>query len=156
MQEMDRRVGFLRLMLADITNRERQAAEATKQLRAQLTRVADVTVQFNGSVTGALAAMSEIEERLVQQEMLLRHLGMLRRRARAELDALLVTRDIAAARDRLAELETERQSIPPDAPDAPQRLAEIDAEVRELHSHIEAASDAAARSLAGDTSEPAR
>ena len=156
MQEMDRRIGFLRLTLADITDRERQAGEAIRQLRAQLARVADATVQFNGSVTSALAAMSEIEERLVQQETLLRHLGMLRQRASAELDALLVTRDIAAARDRLAKLETERQSIPPDAADASQRLAEIDAEMRELRSHIEAASAAAARSLAGQAGEPPR
>lgn len=153
MQEMDRRIGFLRLMLADITDRERQAGEATRQLRAQLARVADVTVQFNGSVTSALAAMSEIEERLAQQETLLRHLGMLRRRASTELDALLVTRDISAARDRLAELETERQSIPPDAADTAQRLGEIDAEMHELRSHIEAASDAAVRSLAGHASD---
>src|SRR5579872_6636468 len=75
MQEMDRRIGFLRLTLADITDRERQAGETTRQLRAQLARVADATVQFNGSVTNALAAMSEIEERLAQQETQLRHLG---------------------------------------------------------------------------------
>lgn len=156
MQEMDRRIGFLRLTLADITDRERQASEATRQLRAQLARVADATVQFNGSVTSALAAMSEIEERLAQQETQLRHLGILRGRAGAELDALLVTRDIATARDRLAELETERQSILPDANDAAQRLAEIDAEMRELRSHIEVASDAAARSLAGHASDQER
>ena len=156
MQEMDRRVGFLRLMLADITDRERQASEAAKQLRAQLARVADVTVQFNGSVAGALSTMAEIEEPLSQQETLLRHLAMLRRRARAELDALLVTRDIAAARARLAELETERQSLTPDASNAEQRLADIDAEVRELRDHIEAASDAAARSLTGQSADQER
>ncbi|HLZ21558.1 MAG TPA: hypothetical protein VKQ30_05500 [Ktedonobacterales bacterium] len=156
MQEMDRRVGFLRLMLADITDRERQTGEATKQLRTQLTHVADVTAQFNGAVATALAAMSEIEERLAQQDMLLRHLGMLRRSARAELDALLVTRDIAAARDRLVELEAQRQSIAPGAPDAVQRLAGIDAEMRELRSHIEAASDIAARSLASHTGDHER
>lgn len=156
MQEMDRRVGFLRLMLADITDRERTASETAKQLRAQLARVADVTVQFNGSVAGALAAMSEIEEPLAHQETLLRHLGMLRRRARAELDALLVTRDVAAARVRLAELESERQSLPPDSPDAARRIADIDAEARELHDRIEAASDAAARSLASQPNEQER
>ena len=154
MQEMDRRVGFLRLMLADIANRERQVGEGTKQLQAQLTRVADVTVQFNGSVAGALGAMAEIEEQLAQQATLQRHLGMLRQRARAELDALLVTRDIASARDRLAELETQRQAIAPDAPDAVQRLADIDTEMHELRASIEAASAAVARSLTGGASEP--
>ncbi|MGH2515370.1 MAG: hypothetical protein ACRDHP_06920 [Ktedonobacterales bacterium] len=157
MREMDRRVGFLRLTLADIADRERQAGEASRQLHAQLRRVADVTVQFNGSVAGALATMAEIEERLTRQETLLRHLGLLRQRASAELDALLVTRDIAGARERLDELERERQSLAldtPDTPDASERLAAIDAEMRELRGAIEAASVAAARSLVSGSGEP--
>lgn len=155
MREMDRRIGFLRLLLADIANREQEAGDGSRQIQAQLRRVADVTVQFNGSVAGALAAMSEIEERLTRQETLLRHLSLLRQRARAELDALLVTRDIAGTRERLAELERERQSVALDTPDSSQRLAAIDAEMHELHSAIEAASEAAARSLAGNnSSEP--
>src|SRR5262245_33819483 len=111
MREMDRRVGFLRLLLADITDRERQAKEAVSQLRAQLRRIVDYTVQHNRSVASALAGMAEIEERLTQQEATLRHLVMLRQRAQGELHALLVTRDVAEARARLSELDAQRARL---------------------------------------------
>ena len=111
MQEMDRRIALLRLLLADITAREREANEAIIQLRKQLQRVVDFTVQYNGSVAGALSSLSEVEERLTQQEVSLRHLGMLRERAVGELQALLVTRGVTDARARLAELEAKRLEL---------------------------------------------
>lgn len=111
MQEMDRRIALLRLLLADITRRERETSEAITQLRKQLTRVVDFTVQYNGSVMGALSSLAEVEERLTQQESTLRHLRMLRERASSELHALLVTRGVADARTRLAELEMQRREL---------------------------------------------
>jgi chromosome segregation ATPase len=162
MREMDRRVGLLRLLLADITDRERLANEAHRQLRGQLQRIVDFTIQYNGGVANALASMLEVEERLTQQEATLRHLGMLRERARGELNALLVTRDIATARARLTELEAQRAQLlaaqegrtssdqptnsGADAVTTPP-LPEIDAEIASLRAAIEEASDAAARSL---------
>ena len=165
MREMDRRVGFLRLLLADITDRERQAKEAASQLRAQLRRIVDYTVQHNGSVANALASMAEIEERFAQQEATLRHLAMLRQRAQDELHALLVTRDVAEARARLVELEAQRarllsaagtdaENTQAQPPTSPATVAEIDAEIAELRAAIQAASDAAARALtAGDVGQ---
>jgi len=161
MREMDRRVGFLRLLLADITDRERQAKEAASQLRTQLRHIVDYTVQHNGSVPNALAGMAELDERLAQQEAILRHLTMLRQRAQGELHALLVTRDVAEARARLAELDTQRSRLlsgpRADVENASAQpslshatLAEIDAEIAELRAAIQAASDAAARALTGD------
>lgn len=156
MQEMDRRVALLRLLLADITNRERQATEAAKQLRAQLKRIVDFTVQYNGGVANGLAALAELEEQLAQQEMTLRHLGMLRQRARSEMEALIITHSVADAQARLAELEARRATLlavmPPAATEgqsdaANGELASIDAEITELRAQIEAASDAAARTL---------
>ncbi len=172
MREMDRRVGILRLLLADIADRERQAEEARKQLEGQLRRIVDFTVQYNGGVSNALASMAEVEDRLREQEAAWRHLTLLRDRARSELHALIVTRDIAEAQRRLAELEAQRARLlaspsetPPSEPspsattDAAQptaapSLAEIDAEIASLRGAIEAASAAAARSLAnGDSGQ---
>jgi hypothetical protein len=172
MQEMDRRVALLRLLLADITHREDQAREACRQLRVQLGRVADFTVQYNGGVANALAAMGEVEERLSQQETILRHLGMLRQRASSEMEALLVTRGVADARVRLAELEARRAAlaaaaltttsssptdpVPAASPDEAE-LAAIEAEMRELRAQIQAASEAAARALTegrGEAGQP--
>lgn len=169
MREMDRRVGLLRLLLADIADRERLAAEESKRLRGQLRRIVDFTVQYNGGVANALAGMLEVEERLAQQEMTQRHLGMLRERARGELHALLVTRDIAAARARLDELEAQRaRLLEASAPGERQAgevpaatpaeagtatLSEVEAEIASLRAAIEEASDAAARSLTGQPNE---
>lgn len=169
MQEMDRRVALLRLMLADITDRERQAADAVRMLKGQLNRIVEFTVQRNGGVSNALAAMAETEERLAQQEITLRHLAQLRKRAQSEIEALLVTRGVADARVRLAELETRRASLLErlTAPDVPSEamsgaasvnseLAEIDAEITDLKAQIEAASDAAARALTSGEPRPTR
>lgn len=167
MQEMDRRVAMLRLLLADIADRERQSNDAVRLLRGQLNRIVDFTVQRNGGVANALAAMTETEERLAEHETTLRHLALLRRRAQSEIEALLVTRGVADARVRLTELESRRATVltgllTPDDPEraldvgaaASAELAEIDAEITELKGQIEAASDAAARALAGDESRP--
>jgi len=149
MQEMERRIALLRLLLADITARERQAREAQDQLRGQLTRIVDFTVRQNAGVSHSLSAMEEVEERLAQQETMLRHLALLRGRAQTELQALLVTRGVADANARVAELETRRATLlTPGQTDAPHdEVAAIDAEIVELQGLIQQASEAAARSL---------
>jgi chromosome segregation ATPase len=157
MQEMDRRLALLRLLLADITARERQAEAALAQLRTQLTRIVEFTVQYNGGVVNALASMAEVEERLAAQEMALRHLGLLRQRARGELEALIVTREVGDARKRLDELEVKRAALLGHGERgelAGHELAQVDAEIAELRATIEAASDAAARALARRPDEP--
>lgn len=154
MQEMDRRVGLLRLMLADITDRERQGQAGLATLRGQLKRIVEFTVQRNGGVGSALTSMAEVEERLARQEAELRHLSLLRQRAEGEIQALLVTRGIADARARLAELERRRVSLAEQqtigdsgaAPDAGE-LAAIETEIAALHAEIHSASQAAARAL---------
>ena len=161
MQEMDRRVGILRLLLADLSARRQQTEDARAQLQAQIGRLVEFTVRRNGTVGNALAAMADVEERLARAEADLRHIELLRRRAQAELDALVVTRQVADARARLDELERRRTELlaPANAPTgtvgsvgplaaAPSaELAEIDAEMAELRATIAAASDAAARAL---------
>ncbi len=149
MPEMERRIALLRLLLADITDRERQARATQEQLRGQLTRIVDFTVRQNAGVSHALSAMEEVEERLAQQETRLRHLALLRARSQGELQALVVTRGVADARARLTELEQRRaQLVAADQPEGPAaELAQIDAEIAELQALIQQASDQAARSL---------
>jgi NADH dehydrogenase/NADH:ubiquinone oxidoreductase subunit G len=150
MQEMDRRVGMLRLLLADIGDRERQAGDALRQLRGQRARIVDFTVQFNGGVANALTALREVEEQITLQDMMVQHLALLRQRARSELDALLVTRGVADAHARLAELEQRRDELAaaPSAEAAPHaERAAIEAEIAELRASINSASEAAARAL---------
>lgn len=152
MQELDRRVGLLRLLLADLTARRQQAEDAREQLRAQIGRLVDYTVRLNGAVGNALAALADVDERLQPMEADLRHIELLRRRAQEELDALLVTRGVADARAQAEALERRRAELlaadtrATDAA-AQDELAAIEAELAELRATIEAASDAAARAL---------
>lgn len=167
MHEIDRRMALLRLMLADITAREAQSRANEQQLRAQHRRVIDFAVQRNAGVGNALAALAETEARLVEETLTLRHLEELRRRAQSELEALLLTRSVSDAQQRLAELEARRQelmkaaSASADADIAPpeafqgHEVAEIAAEMAELKALIEDASASAARALAEQQAERA-
>lgn len=111
MQELDKRIGLLRLLLADVDAREQQRAELSKQYRLQLQHIVEVTVVQTGDLGAALAAMHEVEERLAEVERTGRHLGLVRARAATELEALLLTRRVAEAQAQLAELEARQQDV---------------------------------------------
>ena len=111
MQELDKRIGLLRLLLADVEAREQQRAELSKQYRLQLQHIVEVTVVQTGDLGAALAAMHEVEERLAEVERTGRHLGLMRARAATELEALLLTRRVAEAQAQLAELEARQQDV---------------------------------------------
>ena len=167
MQEIERRMAFLRLMLADITSREELCQANLQQLQTQQQRVIDFAVQRNASVASALSLLAETEERLRQEQMTQRHLHALRRRAQSELETLLLTRGVSDAQKRLAELEARRQVLlqaaSPQPPEAPQaaptpptpptlptqagELGEIEAEIAQLKQLIDDASTSAARTL---------
>jgi hypothetical protein len=149
MHEMDRRIGLLRLLLADLTARREQTSELKAQLRAQITRMVEFTVHRGGMVGNALAAMADLEERVARADMDLRHIERLRQHAQQELDALVVTQGVADARARLEALErraAELRTTPDGAASA--ELREVEAEMAELRAGIETASDHAARALA--------
>src|SRR5690349_13326697 len=111
MNEIDKRIGLLRLLLADIDGRMAQKDESISQYRTQLTRIVEATVAHAGDVGQALTAMAEVEERLAGAEVGRRHLTQLRQRAARELEALLLTRRVAEAQAQLAELEGQRQEL---------------------------------------------
>jgi Rps23 Pro-64 3,4-dihydroxylase Tpa1-like proline 4-hydroxylase len=147
MQELDRRVGMLRLLLADLSARRQQTEDLRTQLRQQVDRLVEFTVRRNAVVANALSAMADLDERQRRAEADLRHIELLRHRAQQELDALLVTRGIGEARARLEELERESETVrSAEAPDT-SRLSEIAAEMAELRTAIERASEQAARAL---------
>jgi Rps23 Pro-64 3,4-dihydroxylase Tpa1-like proline 4-hydroxylase len=128
MQEMDRRIAMLRLLLADLTARRQQTEDLRTQLRQQVDRMVEFTVRRNAIVANALAAMADLDERQTRAEADLRHIELLRRRAQQELER---------------EAETVRDAEVPDAG----RLDEITAEMAELRAAIERASEQAARAL---------
>jgi hypothetical protein len=111
MQELDKRIGLLRLLRADLDVREQQRADLSKQYRRQLHHIVEATVIQAGDLSAALAAMQEVEERLSEVERMGRHLAMIRARAATELEALLLTRRVAEAQAQLAALEARQQAL---------------------------------------------
>ena len=171
MNEIDKRIGLTRLMLAEIDLRATQKDESIQQYQMQIARVVEATVGHAGDVGQALAAMAEVEERLAQAEIGKRHLTQLRARAGRELEALLLTKRVAEATAQLAALEGRRQELatqlaaldpapergaggagPPPA-DGPAiaalqaQHAQVRAEIADLHRLIAEASQRAARSV---------
>ena len=111
MQELDKRIGLLRLLLADVDMREQQRADLSKQYRRQLHHIVEATVAQAGDLSAALAAMQEVEERLSEVERAGRHLALVRARTATELEALLLTRRVAEAQAQLAELEARQEAL---------------------------------------------
>jgi hypothetical protein len=170
MNEIDKRIGLLRLLLADVDGRIQQQQEISGQYRVQIARIVDPLVRHAGDVGQALTAMAEVEERLAQIETTGRHLTQVRQRAARELEALLLTKRVAEAQAQLEELEGRRQELAtqlaalssgelapaakaPDTPDLAEAQAlrvlneQVSSEIARLHRLISEASQRAARSI---------
>lgn len=171
MNEIDKRIGLLRLVLADVDGRIQQQQEISGQYRVQIARIVDALVRHAGDVGQALTAMAEVEERLTQIETTGRHLTQVRQRAARELEALLLTKRVAEAQAQLEELEGRRQELAtqlaalsggepatpvaeaPDTPDLAEAAAlrvlneQVSSEIARLHRLISEASQRAARSI---------
>ena len=120
MPEIDKRIGLLRLLLADVDGRVQQQQALATEYRAQSARIVEATVRQAGDVGQALSAMAEVDERLRRVEAAGRRLAQLRQRAsRGELEALLLTKRVAEARAQLEALEGRREALA-------QQLAELD------------------------------
>ena len=111
MQELDKRIGLLRLLLADVAARDDQRQALSKQYRLQMQHIVAATVNGAGDLTAALAALQEVDERLGEVERGGRHLALLRARAASELEALLLTRRVAEAQAQLTVLEARQQAL---------------------------------------------
>ena len=119
MPEIDKRIGLLRLLLADVDGRVQQQQALATEYRAQSARIVEATVRQAGDVGQALSAMAEVDERLTGVEAAGRRLAQLRQRASRELEALLLTKRVAEARTQLEALEGRREALA-------QQLAELD------------------------------
>lgn len=111
MQELDKRLGLLRLLLADIRGKQGQLAEMEGQYRAQLSRIVEFVVYREGDVANALSLMAEVQSKLDEVERSVVHLAMIYKGALAELNVLTVTKQVADARTQLAELEQRQRDL---------------------------------------------
>lgn len=111
MQELEKRIGLLRLLLADITGKYAQLAEMEKQYRTQLTRIVDFVVYREGDVANALSLMGEVQSKLDEVLQTTAHLELISQKASKELEVLLLTKRVADARSQLVTLQERQQEL---------------------------------------------
>ncbi len=111
MQELEKRIGQLRILLADIEGKQAQLAEMEGQYRAQLTRIVDFVVYREGDVGNALSLMAEVQAKLGEVVQTGEHLNMVVSKASIELEVLLLTKRVAEARSQLAGLLERQQEL---------------------------------------------
>src|SRR2546421_2664295 len=111
MQELEKRIGLLRLLLADINNKQARLSEMESQYRSQLASVVEFVVYREGDVGNALSLMAEVQAKLNEVLSSSSHLEMIAARANTELEVLLLTKRVAEARSQLAELEERQQTL---------------------------------------------
>jgi DNA repair exonuclease SbcCD ATPase subunit len=168
MQQLDKRIVTLRLRLAEIRAREDQQKALRHQFRGQMEKVVDFAARENSDLDAALSMLDEIDTRYDQVERTLRHLQAIKAKAQEELDALVLTRSIEAAKQELAGLEEEKQRLEAEihqmgsaalhsVPIARgerltesqlrERLSDVETEIRYLRQKISDASEEAARTV---------
>ena len=174
MPELEKRIGLLRLLLADVEGKQAQVSEMEAQYKGQLSRIVDFVIHREGDVGNALSLMAEVQSKLDEAAQTGTHLNMIHERAAVELDVLILTKRVSEARSQLAELESRQQELAdrlsglPVA--GPERVAAADAgagdqaedfakiqaevddvshEITRLHDLITEASERAARTIQG-------
>src|SRR5436305_3030875 len=111
MQELEKRIGLLRLLLADVQGKQAQVTDMEEQYKAQLSRIVDFVVYREGDVANALSLMADLQGKQDEVAQTSGHLKMVEERARAELDVLDLTKRVAEARSQLVELEGRQQEL---------------------------------------------
>lgn len=111
MQELEKRIGLLRLLLADLAGKQDQLAGMEVQYRTQLNRIVDFVVYREGDVANALSLMSEVQGKLDEVTQTLAHLAMISQKASTELEVLVLTKRVADARSQLSKLQERQQEL---------------------------------------------
>ena len=111
MQELGKRIGMLRLLLADIQSKQAQLTEMEGQYRAQLGRIVDFVVHRDGDVSNALSLMSEVQSKLDEVTQTEHHLAQIAEKTNLELEVLVLTKRVSEARSQLSELEKRQKEL---------------------------------------------
>src|SRR3954447_15098636 len=111
MQELEKRIGLLRLLLADITGKREQLREMDAQYRTQLRHIIDFVVYREGDVGNALSLMSDIQAKLDEVTQTAAHLELISSKAQSELEVLVLTKRVSEARSQLVSLQERQQEL---------------------------------------------
>lgn len=111
MPELEKRIGLLRLLLADIVGKQEQLTEMEAQYRTQLARIVEFVVFREGDVGNALSLMSEVQGKLDEVTQTSVHLKLIAHKATTELEVLLLTKRVSEARSQLARLQERHEEL---------------------------------------------
>jgi hypothetical protein len=149
-QKIDVTIAKLRLLLADVSAKERQYTAVRQQSRDQLRRAVDFSVYGDSSLDAALSLMGEIQQRITDAEATLRNLELVRTRAERELESLQLTKRIEGAKAELRKLldqQAELDRAGPSEGGSEGMRQELGEQIRQLRQQINEASEQAARTL---------
>ncbi len=145
LKKIDITIARLRLLLADVSARERGLEEQRRTAREQQNKLVTFSMYGDSSLDSVLAMLADVQERLAHVDATAQSLAAIRKRAEFELESLQLTKGIEEAKVLLRELQA-RQAAPLDTADA-LSPAEIQAEIARLRALINEASERAAQTI---------
>ncbi len=144
LKKIDITIARLRLLLADVSARERALEDQRRVCRKQQNKLVTFSMYGDSSLDSVLAMLGDVQERITHIEATSRSLAAIRQRAEFELESLQLTKGIEEAKVLLQQLQA-RQA----APDAANALSpsEIQTEIMRLQALINEASERAAQNI---------
>ena len=145
LKKIDLTIARLRLMLADVSARERAIDDQRRTANEQRAKLITFSLYGDATLDSVLAMLADVEERAAHIDLTARSLAAIRKRAEVELESLQLTKGIEEAKVLLRELRAKQAG----AIDAAEPLspAEIQAEIARLQRLINEASERAAQTI---------
>jgi hypothetical protein len=144
LKKIDITIARLRLLLADVTARERSLEDQRRTFREQQNKLVTFSMYGDSSLDSVLAMFGDVQERLAHLEATGQALSAIRKRAEFELESLQLTKGIEEAKVLLQQLQAKQASVDPADALSP---AEIQAEIARLQALINEASERAAQNI---------
>jgi hypothetical protein len=145
LKKIDITIARLRLLLADVSARERGLEDQRRVCREQQNKLVTFSMYGDSSLDSVLAMLGDVQERLTHIEATSQSLAAIRKRAEFELESLQLTKGIEEAKVLLHQLQA-KQASPLDPTEA-LNPAEIQAEIARLQALINEASERAAQNI---------
>ena len=143
--KIDITIARLRLLLADVSARERGLEDQRRIFREQHNKLVTFSMYGDSSLDSVLAMLADVQERLTSLQATSTSLAAIRKRAEYELESLQLTKGIEEAKVLLQDLQA-RQAAPTGTADA-LSPSEIQAEIARLQALINQASERAAQNI---------
>src|SRR6185503_7629163 len=105
LKKLDITIARLRLLLADVSARERAIDDQRRTANEQKAKLITFSLYGDATLDSVLAMLADVEERLAHVEGIGRSLAAVRQRAETELESLQLTKGIAEAKVLLQQLQ---------------------------------------------------